>query len=167
VALARLTADEYVLAGPLGAALASLMNRERSGDLPALRLSMLERVADSPLDEAIKYLLVNVIHTYFVLSGEDAERYRHLIGRRENRTVQELELTWADKLMEKGRVEGHQAGVLEGKRETLSRQLAVKFGPLSEDVKKRIAAIGTPAELDTYLDRVPTAKSLEEIGLAP
>jgi predicted transposase YdaD len=122
---------------------------------------MLERIAESPVDEVVKFLLVNVIETYFVLSKDDTEKYLRLLARKENRAVQDLELTWADKLMEKGR----QAGVIEGKRETLSRQLRVKFGPLPEDVMNRIAAIGTLAELDTYLDRIPTAKSLVEIGL--
>jgi hypothetical protein len=160
VALARFRAEAYVGAGALGAALSALMGRG-SRHPAELRLSMLERIAESPVVEVVKFLLVNVIETYFVLSKDDTEKYLRLLARKENRAVQDLELTWADKLMEKGR----QAGVIEGKRETLSRQLRVKFGPLPEDVMNRIAAIGTLAELDTYLDRIPTAKSLVEIGL--
>jgi predicted transposase YdaD len=173
VALARLPAEEYVGTSPLGAALSALMSLEKSRDRARLRASMLERVVGSELDEALKYLLVNVIETYFVLSGEDAERYRRLISRKEYRAVQEVELTWADKLMEKGwekgrekgREEGREAGVIEGKRETLSRQLSAKFGPLPENVLAKIAAIGTASELDTYLDRLVAAISLQEMGL--
>ncbi len=76
VALARLAAEEYVGASPLGAALSALMGREDSRDLAQLRISMKDRVLGSELDEALKYLLINVIETYFQLSGEDAERYR-------------------------------------------------------------------------------------------
>jgi hypothetical protein len=157
LALARLRAEEYVGGGPLGAALSALMSREGSRDLAELRLSMLERVAESPHDEVVKYLLVNVIETYFQLSEGDTEKYRRLLARKENRAVLDSELTWGDKLMQKG--------AIEAKRETLSRLLAAKFGPLPDEVRNRIAAIGTPAELDTYIDRFVTASSLEEIGL--
>jgi hypothetical protein len=164
LALARLKAEEYVGSGALGAALSALMGRASNSDLAGLRFSMLKRVAESSLDEVVKYLLVNVIETYFELSIEDAEEYRRLLARKENRAVQDLELTWADKLIEKGRMEGREAGVLEGKREAVSRLLNARFGPLSEDVMKKIAATGSLTELDTYLDRILSAKSLQEIG---
>jgi hypothetical protein len=108
--------------------------------------------------------LVNVIETYFVLSGEDAERYRRLVSRKEYRAVQEVELTWADKLLEKGREEGREAGVVEGKRETLSRLLAFKFGALSQPIAETIRSMSA-AELDSILEHVLTATRLEELGL--
>ena len=59
--------------------------------------------------------------------------------------MQEVELTYFDELELKG--------VLKGKRETLLRLLAAKFGPLPDDTVTKIAAIGSAAELDTYLER--------------
>ncbi|MGH9388009.1 MAG: Rpn family recombination-promoting nuclease/putative transposase [Vicinamibacteria bacterium] len=172
VALARLPAEEYVGTSPLGAALSALMSREGNRDRAMLRISMLERVVGSELDEALKYLLVNVIETYFELSGEEAERYRRLVGRKENRAVQEMKLTWADKLIEKGREEGREAGreegreagVVEGMRRTLVRQLAAKFGGLSDDLKERARSMSED-ELESVLDRVLTAATLDELGL--
>jgi hypothetical protein len=160
VALARLAAEEYVGTSPLGAALAALMERRTSRDRAQLRLSMLQRVLESEFDEAMKYLLVNVVETYFELSGEDAERYRRLVSRKENRAVQEVELTWADKLMEKGR----EAGVLQGKRTTLLRLLASKFGALPAEMAARVEAL-SEAELDSALDRLLIAATLEELRL--
>ncbi len=160
VALARLPAEEYVETSPLGAALSALMSREKTRDRVRLRLSMLERVVESELDQTLKYLLVNVIETYFVLSGEDAERYRRLVSRKEYRAVQEVELTWADKLMEKGR----EAGVIEGMRRSLLRQLTAKFGDLPTAVTARIESMSV-AELDRVLDRILTATTLEELEL--
>ncbi len=52
-----------------------------------------------------------------------------------------------------------------GKRETLLRQLTAKFGPLPEETVAKIAAVSSASELDSYLDRVLTATSLEEIGV--
>ncbi len=164
VALARLPAEEYVGASPLGAALSALMGPEKTRDRARLQLSMLERVVGSELDEALKYLLVNVIKTYFVLSGEEAERYRRLVSRKEYRAVQEVELTWADKLMEKGREEGREAGVLDGKRETLLRLLAAKFGDLPREIAAKAETMSA-AELDSVLDRILTATTLDELEL--
>jgi hypothetical protein len=156
VALARLAAEEYVGASALGAAVSALMGREDHRDRARLRLSMLARVVGSELDEALKYLLVNVIETYFQLSGEDAERYRRLVSRKEYRAVQEVELTWADKLIEKGREQGM--------RKTLLRQLTAKFGELSDKCDERVRSM-SEVELESVLDRVLTAATLDELDL--
>jgi len=52
-----------------------------------------------------------------------------------------------------------------GKRETLLRLLAKKFGSLSEDVTAHVRALQSADEIDRYLDRVLTATSLEEMEL--
>ena len=78
---------------------------------------------------------------------------------------QDVELTWAEKLMEKGREEGLEVGLLKGKRETLLRQLAAKFGPLSVVTTARVEAIESLDELDGLLERVLTATSLEDMKL--
>ena len=133
------------------------MRRGKTRDRLLFRREMLSRVLESELDDALKYLLVNVIETYFRLSGEEVERFRRLISGKEYRKMQEVELTYFDELELKGR--------LEGKRQTLLRQLTAKFGPLPEDTVTKIAEVSFDAELDTYLDRVLTATSLEEVGV--
>ena len=157
VALARLAAEEYVGTSPLGAAMAALMRRGESRDRLELHREMLSRVLESELDDAGKYLLVNVIETYDELSAEETERLRRLISGKEYGKVQDVELTFFDKLELRGE--------LKGKRETLLRLLAAKFGPLPEEALAMIAAIASGSELDTYLDRFVTANSLEDMGL--
>ncbi len=71
--------------------------------------------------------------------------------------MQELELTYFDELELKG--------VLKGKRETLLRQLTVKFGSLPESVVGKVEALSSVSDLDVYLERLVTANSLEDIGL--
>jgi hypothetical protein len=168
VALARLPAEEYVGTSPLGAALSALMSLKKGRDRAALMASMLDRVARSGLNEVQKHLLVNVIKTYFVLTGEDAERYGCLIERKEFRAVQEVELTWADKLIEKGREEGlekgREAGVIEGKRKAILRQLAAKFGTLPREITAKAEAM-SESELDSVLDRLLTATTLDELQI--
>ncbi len=82
VGLAHLRAEEYVETGPLGAGLAALMNRKKAGDPVVLRTDIERRVAASGLDEASKYLLLDVIATYLELSDDERERYETLISRK-------------------------------------------------------------------------------------
>ena len=161
VRVARMNAEEYLRRGdPVGAALAALMDRSSSRDIEHLKALMMRRVVTSELDDAREFLLVNIIKTYCELSDEQNERYERLIAREEYRNVQDLELTWADKLLR----EGEEKGVLNGKREALRRQLAQKYGSLPERVAARVEVMDS-MELDACLDRILTATSLEELEL--
>jgi hypothetical protein len=100
-------------------------------------------VEKSPLDDAKKFLLGNVVETYFGLDEEETKSFRRLLSVKGYREVEGMEGTWADKMMEKGHVEGlvrgreegHEQGLkdgeLKGKREILIRQLVAKFGSVS------------------------------------
>ncbi len=166
VSLAKLDAEEYVGKGkPVAAALAALMNRRTSKEPLALRALMLQVVAGSELDDARKFLLLNLIETYFKLSRDHQTRFRRLVSEEEFREVQEMEVMWADRMRAKYEKEGREKGLIEGKREALLRLLTKKFGPLSEDVTARVRALEAVDELDVYLDRVLTATSLEEMEL--
>jgi flagellar biosynthesis/type III secretory pathway protein FliH len=87
--------------------------------------------------------------------------------------VQDVELTWADRVRlegvkegrREGLQEGLQEGLLRGKRETLKRLLASRFGPLSVRAESRIDALASVEELDSCFDRGLTAGSLAELGL--
>ena len=57
---------------------------------------------------------------------------------------------------------GHSTGKLEGKLETLTRQLARRFGPLPEWAAHRLSA-GTGEQLDAWSDRVLDAANLAEV----
>ena len=178
VALARIAGEEYVDRGPLAAALAALMRWGGDSDELVLRLGLLGRVLASGLDEASLFLLFNLIETYLPVPEGARERYQRMVSRKEYRKVQEVELTWADKLRqqgrdeglkegrEEGREEGLQEGLVQGKRQTLKRLLAAKFGDLPKRVESQIDALASADELDGYLERVLTASSFQELGLA-
>ena len=170
VALARLEAREYVeKGGAVVAALASLMSRRRARETVDLRLSMMERVALSGLDEARKFLLQNLIETYFELAGAERVKLERKLSMERYREVKKMQLTWAEKIEEKGREEGKKEGkkegLLEGKRDALLQQLTTKFGPLPERTVSRVRAIESLKQLDRHLDRVLVATSLADMGL--
>ena len=91
--------------------------------------------------------------------------------------MQDVELTWADKLLkqgeergiekglEQGREQGREVGLLEGMREALLRCLAAKFGALPDRTTSHVRAIESVDELDALLERVVVVASLEELGL--
>ena len=146
-----------------------------------LRASMLRRIVESGLNEARTFQLVNVVETYFEIKGKQAESFRRLLSREGYREVEEMELTWADEMMEKGRQrglaeglekglekgreEGREEGLREGKRKTLVQQLTAKFSAVPQGTISRIEGLESVDELEHYLERVPTAGSLEEMGL--
>lgn len=71
-----------------------------------------------------------------------------------------------DAMLEKGRkegkAEGKAEGLLEGRRGILEKQLQLKFGPLSEQARERIAQLDLQA-LDAAGERVLSAISIEEV----
>ncbi len=95
------------------------------------------------------------------MDEKETERFRRFLSIRGYREVEEMEVTWADKMMEKGRVEGREQGreegrekgleeghvqglkdgVLEGKCETLLRLLTAKFGSVSEETRSRVQTL--------------------------
>lgn len=162
--LERLAAPEYAKKGPLGSALSALMDRSSVGDIVRFKASMLKEILETDLDVELKRLLVNVVETYFKLAEEQKEELRRLLATEEYRDMQDTEMTYFDELEEQGRQKGLEEGRGKGKRETLLRLLTVKFGPLPEAVMQRVNALES-AELDLHLERLLTARSLDELGL--
>ena len=126
---------------------------------------MEQRVAKGRLGDAGEYLLLDLIRTYFELEPDEEDSFHRLLSRPEYREAYEMELTWSEKMMEKGREQGRLSGLIEGKRETLKHQLTKKFGTIPEKTMARIEALDSLEELDTYLERVLAAETLEDMGL--
>lgn len=162
VPLARLPTEEYVETSPLGAALSALMS-SKGQDRAALMAAMMGRVSGGGLNDVLKHLLVDVIKTYLVLTPEEVERYRQFLARKEFRDVQEVELTWSERLIEQGLERGREAGIVEGKRKAVLRQLSAKFGRTPEAVTARTEGM-TEADLDSVLDRILTATTFDDLG---
>ena len=132
--LARFEARECVeKASPVAAALAALMSRRGLASPCNLLLSMMERLARSGLDEARKFLLLNLIEKYFELAKAERKKLERELSRERYREVKEMQPTWAEKIEEKGRKEG--------KRDALLQLLTSKFGPLPEETISRVRAV--------------------------
>jgi len=83
------------------------------------------------------------------------------------------ELDWTKQWKQEGREEGRQEGRQEGRREELEnargvllRELERRFGTLPEDLRKRLAAIGSIEKLTELSFRAGAATSLADLDLS-
>jgi len=165
LALSRNLAEEYLAKEqPLAWALAALMRRG-SMSRAEHKLGCLRRIAAASLSERQRMPLVNCVETYLELEGRDAEELEALQAAEPNEEVQAMRMTWAEKLEAKGEAKGLEVGKQEGFRQALLRMLGARFGPLSDDVKRRVEAIGSTERLNQIAEQVLVAHSLEEMGL--
>jgi len=156
---------------PLAWALAAVM---RSGPMSRAehKLACLRRIAVARLDRDRKLLLKNFVEEYLALTPEQAEEYKLLSARKQKREVRDMWMTWSEKIEEKGRKEGirlgqekgHAQGKLEGMRKLLLHQLAQRFGPLPEAVRRQVEAITSTRRLTSLAGKVLTARSLGDLG---
>jgi hypothetical protein len=187
-------ADYLARPEPLAWALAALM-RWPTADRYAQRRACLERIAGARfLSGAHSFLLFNCVATYLVLDGKAREVFQGLLAQHGNEEGQVAMMTWAemesakieaeieakieakveakvrDRVLLEGRQQGRQEGRLEGRqegmREVVLHLLSRRFATLPAGVAKRISAIDSAEELAGLAERVLSANSLEELGLA-
>jgi hypothetical protein len=175
---------------PLAWALAALM-RPATLSRAEHKMACLRRIASASLNDLPRFLLVNCVETYLELEGRDAEELEALQARgsaEEMRAMRAVRMTWAEQLeakgIEKGIVQGLERGLEQGLergleqglkkgmekgmqlvRQTLLRQLKLRFGPLPDAVKQQVQAISSTARLNQIADQILVARSLEEMGL--
>ena len=167
--LAGCPAAHYLdLPEPLAWGLAALM-RSHPWSRVEHKLLCMKRIANAELGRAQRFLLVNFVETYLQLNPSETAEYVALRRREDNREVEAMELTWAEKMeakgMERGIERGMERGVAQGMRRTILRLLASRFGPLSEDVTRRVEALPSLGHLERLADHLLTARSLDELGL--
>jgi hypothetical protein len=158
-------AEEYLeRSEPLAWALAALMRRGQWSRAEH-RLACLRRIAAADLPELQRFLLVNCVETYLQLSGRDAVEYARLVGRAENREVRTMQLTWAEKMEAKGRVQGR-SEALETLRTVVLHLLEQRFGPLPERTRRRVGRLRSLRSLRGIAEQVLVANSLRDLGLS-
>lgn len=159
--LAGSRAEEFLARDqPLAWALAALMRPEPLSRAE-LKMACLRRIAAARLDDLPRFLLVNCVETYLQLQGRDAEELEALQtrgnGDKEVRVMKAIRMTWAEQLEAKG--------MEQGVRQMLLHQLGTRFGPLSDEIRRRVEAISSVERLKQIAEQILVARSLEEMGL--
>jgi hypothetical protein len=152
----------------LAPALAALMD-PGALSIPRHRIECLRRVGRVQLDDAKRFLLVNIVETYVQLDEAAQREYERLLAAEPNEEVKIMEMSWAETKiaegMEKGLEKGLEKGRMEGIRSSVMDLLERRFGPLTERTKERVLAVSSAEELSGIFHRAIDARSLEEIGL--
>ncbi len=151
--LAGCRAVEYLARPePLAWALAALMNPAPMSRAEH-KMACLRRIAGLR-GRVDPFLLVDCVENYLQLDPGEVAEFDALRSRKENREVRAMAMTWS---------ETQQA---QGAHQLLLRLLGKRFGPLPENVRRRVETITSLDRLTELAERVLSAHSLEEMGLA-
>jgi Putative transposase, YhgA-like/Domain of unknown function (DUF4351) len=151
--LAGCNAAEYLdCPEPLAWALAALMD-SGSWSRAELKMACLRRIAGLK-GRTDPFLLVDCVENYLQLEPREVAEFEALHSRKENQEVRAMAMTWSETQRAMGR------------KELLLHLLGKRFGPLPEKVRKQIETINSLDRLTELAERVLSAHSLEEMGLA-
>jgi predicted transposase YdaD len=163
--LAGCSAAEYLdRTEPLAWALAALMD-PGPWSRAELKMACLRRIAGLK-GRIDPFLLVDCVETYLQLNPEEVAEFEALRSRKENQEVRAVAMTWSETQQAVGWEKGVEAGARQGAKQVLLRLLGKRFGPLPETVRRRVEAISSLDRLTELAERVLSARSLEEMGLA-
>ena len=79
------------------------------------------------------------------------------------REVEVMARTSAEDLIEQGKAIGEARGRITAKRETLLRQMRLKFGPLPAELEATLGELADVARIDELLVRILTASTLDQM----
>jgi len=169
ISLPLLAAEDYVAAErPLGVALAPLMRLPDTGRAArlSLYLACMRRInqgADSgELNDARAFLLWNMVNTYLPLSDDDRAELQARLTSRGDTTLETTELTYADRLLQRGHKEGREEGREEGYRESVRTAIQLRFTSVPAALDQALPAMSRD-ELTALLRRVLTVQRVEDL----
>jgi predicted transposase YdaD len=164
VGLPALNAEEYISGeNLLGMSLSALMRApaERKAQLAAQGLQRLVKSQESPWR---KFLLGDCLVAYSALEKAQQRELIELLAEEEYREARVMTTTWYDQGIEQGLQQGRQQGLEEGQRRLVLSQLEARFGPLSHEVRTRVAS--WPVERLEWLGlALVKGGSLRDLGL--
>ena len=121
------------------------------------------------LDDESRFKLFNGVATYLELDGGAAAEYAELRAAEIGPEAKMRPITWEEKMVARGLEQGLAQGLargLEATHEVLLRLLRRRFPALPGQAVQRVQAITSTEELGSLAERLLTARSLEELGLA-
>jgi hypothetical protein len=147
--------------------------KARPREFRRLLVRVLRRLEAIPPEERARWLdLLSYIYALIYHEREDAEivEFRETISESAHteetrRELYKMGKTYAQVLEERGIEKGIEKGKLTSRRETLIRLLRGRFGELPHQLVETIEHTDDLQRLDTWLDRVLSAKRLEEMRI--
>ena len=133
---------------------------------------MLQSLLSLPFDEQLRAFLC-VLFEYILEVSKDTgeEDIEAELRSIDSKDAREVYMTIAEKLIERGKVEGKNEGIREGqlkgeildKQHVLLRLLEKKFGGIVQAEKEKVMNIRDRDRLDQAIDRLLDAKSTDQV----
>ncbi|MGR3301683.1 MAG: hypothetical protein ACUZ8I_04170, partial [Candidatus Scalindua sp.] len=129
---------------------------------------MLQSLLTLPFDEQLRAFMC-VLFEYILKVNKDTkeEDIEEELLSIDSKDAREVYMTIAEKLIERGKVEGMIKGKIEGeileKKHVLLRLLDKKFGGIDEAEKEKVMNIRDRYRLDRAIDLILDAKSIDEV----
>ncbi len=151
IVVPQLDAATYLAANnPAGWALAMRMRRAGLKPLNIL-ITLADKLPAAQLPQQKAWMAWHYAERYARLPREEREMLKELLRRRKKQGEEELTLLEEE--------------WLRGKQDAILHQMRRKFGDVPEDAVKRLREIMDDDALDSLLDRILDAKSLEDMEL--
>ena len=169
--LSRARAEDFLARPEPLAWVCAALARPPGRDRRALRRMCLSKIAAAEgLDDESRFRLFNGVATYLELDGGAAAEYAVLRAAQTGPEAKMRPITWEEKMVARGMELGLERGLARGQekgmREVLLLQLKRRFPSLTGRAVQRVQAITSTEELGSLAERLLTARSLEELGLA-
>jgi hypothetical protein len=146
----EITDEAVALADPELAVLSAMAHGRDANTEKTLRIALAAQFACLNLDEDRSTLYCDLILNSL-----------NEVARKALQSMRMAKYEYQSDFARKYVAEGRMAGQAEGRAQLVLRQLSVRFGTLSEDVKSRLST-STVSELDAIGERLLTAKTLQE-----
>jgi predicted transposase/invertase (TIGR01784 family) len=104
----------------------------------ATRLDDLPDTVQAEIKKGLHYLYLLIKHKRAEEEQEDLFALLDEVIERRAEELREIEMTGAEALIRKGRIEGREQGREEGQRELLLKLLTAKFGPVANEISDRV-----------------------------
>ena len=161
-------------AHPLGWLLTVLQKEQ--ADKAAIRTALIEALSHiNTLDDAqaqqrqraIFYLFLLILHRR---PAEEHEELRTLVDQYIQQPLDREEVvvmaqTMAEHLIERGKAQGREEGEIQAKQEVILKMLRLRFESIPDSVTSQINQIRSPSRLDSLVESVLTAETLDKIDL--
>ena len=130
-----------------------------------MKAALLDRLRQSDLDEARRFLLLNLIEAYLTLDDQETVTLRtELLGRGGTDLGPTIE-TWTERMMargaERGREQGIEQGAIEAERALVLRLVGARFGMVPEAVQRSIETADRQT-VERLAERLVQVPSIEE-----
>lgn len=118
-------------------------------------------------EEAALHAHAMIYLSHLVLSNRPKQEKEQLIQRimkhSKNTEVENQIMTGAEALVQEGKAEGLQLGVIQAKREDLLKLLQIRIGDIPDTITKKVSRIRSLARLNSLLEQAATADTLDDI----